>query len=183
MDDISVIKRCLEGEAEVFEVLVKRYHTQVLAVSLNFQKNLEDARDMVQETFLQAYANLNRFDTTRRFKPWLLAIAVKRNLDRIKKNRTILNYFLKKSQEMKQDIATRKKDLHESDLFYPLLQSLSSRERLALILKMEEGYSAREIGEILSCSEATARVHVFNAKRKIKRTLDKMGNPTETKKE
>ena len=69
---------------------------------------------------------------------------------------------------------TRKRGLAESEFFSPLLKQLKPRERLALMLKMEENFSAREIAEVLNCSESTARVHVFNAKRKIRRILDGM---------
>ena len=172
MDEKSVINQCLRGDANAFEILVRKYQSQVYAISLNFLKNRDEAKDMTQETFLQAFANLDRFDLERSFKTWLFSIAVKRNLDRLKKNRSILNYFKKKSLEIKHDLTVRKRGLEESEFFSPLLKQLKPRERLALLLKMEENFSAREIAEVLDCSESTARVHVFNAKQKIKQMVD-----------
>lgn len=53
-----------------------------------------------------------------------------------------------------------------------LLQSLSPRERAALCLWANEGYSAKDISEVLACSASTARVYLFNARRKIKALLE-----------
>ncbi len=54
-----------------------------------------------------------------------------------------------------------------------LLEILSPRERTALCLWANEGYAAKDIAEVLSCSASTARVYLFNARRKIKTLLEK----------
>jgi len=53
-----------------------------------------------------------------------------------------------------------------------LLETLSPRERTALCLWANEGYTAKDIAEVLSCSASTARVYLFNARRKIKALLE-----------
>lgn len=53
-----------------------------------------------------------------------------------------------------------------------LLEVLSPRERAALCLWANEGYAAKDIAEVLSCSASTARVYLFNARRKIKALLE-----------
>ncbi len=53
-----------------------------------------------------------------------------------------------------------------------LLRGLSPRERTALCLWANEGYTARDISEVLACSASTARVHLYNARRKIKHLLE-----------
>jgi RNA polymerase sigma factor (sigma-70 family) len=63
--------------------------------------------------------------------------------------------------------------IEESPLFYPLLKVLNAKERSALSLKLNENYSAREIAEILKCSENTVRVHLYRARRKLKTELQK----------
>ena len=60
----------------------------------------------------------------------------------------------------------------ESAVLVPLLEKLTAKERLALSLSMNEGYAAAEIAGILHCAESTARVHLFNAKRKLRKGLE-----------
>ncbi len=73
------------------------------------------------------------------------------------------------------DLAEQARDPHPADpapLPSKLLESLSPRERTALCLWANEGYTAKDISEVLACSASTARVYLFNARRKIKALLE-----------
>ncbi len=61
----------------------------------------------------------------------------------------------------------------ESAVLSPLLKKLTVKERLALSLSVNEEYTAAEIAEVLQCAESTARVHLFNAKRKLRKGLER----------
>jgi DNA-directed RNA polymerase specialized sigma24 family protein len=58
------------------------------------------------------------------------------------------------------------------NLPFKLLEVLKAKERTALCLWANEGYTAREIGKVLCCSASTARVHLFQARKKIKKRLE-----------
>lgn len=174
--ETQLIESCLQGKRGDFEPLVNMYQRNVLALAINVTGSHDDALDIVQDTFVQAYSNLHRFDTGRNFKSWLLGIAVKRCLDLLRKRKSILNAFLKHSKDFKEQrehVYLKNKTLQDSELFSPLLKQLKKKERVALILKLNEGYSAQEIGAVLGCSESTARVHLFNAKNRLKKLLTK----------
>jgi RNA polymerase sigma-70 factor (ECF subfamily) len=173
-DELKLIESCLQGNRVDFETLVKKYGNNVMALAVNITGNHDDALDAVQETFVQAYSNLDRFDRRRKFKTWLLGIAVKRCLDILRKRKSFLNYFLKHSndfQEERERAYMKNKSLEDSELFLPLLKKIKEKERVAIVLKVNEGYSAREIGTVLNCSESTVRVHLFNARRRLKKLL------------
>ena len=145
----------------------------MIALAINILGDHDDSLDIVQETFVQAFTNLHRFDTQRNFKSWLLGIAAKRCLDHLKKQRSFLNYFLKQPRQFHLDanLTIDSKTIEESETFYPLLKKMKTNERIALLLKINENYSAKEIADVLHCSESTARVHLFNAKQKLKKEL------------
>ncbi|MCP5046222.1 MAG: sigma-70 family RNA polymerase sigma factor [bacterium] len=169
-DERTIIRNCLAGHAEPFETLVTRYESHVKALAWNISGNPEDAMEISQDTFLQAFQNLHRFDPEKNFKNWLLGITVKRSIDKLRKRKTFLNFFARYAQETplsKQEI----RPIEESHIFHPLLNRLNHRERIALSLQMNENYSAGEIGEILNCSDNSVRVILFKAKRKLKREL------------
>jgi RNA polymerase sigma-70 factor (ECF subfamily) len=170
-DETKIIEMCLQGNRSAFEDLVKKYQSHVIALSINILGCRDEALDVAQETFVRAYVHLNRFDPERKFKTWVLSIAAKRCLDHLKKRKSILNYFLKQTREFRLDAGGGYKSLEESEIFSPLLKRMKDKERVALLLKMNENYSAAEIANVLDCSENTARVHLFNAKQKLKKAL------------
>jgi RNA polymerase sigma-70 factor (ECF subfamily) len=74
MDDAAVIRTCLAGEREAFRLLVERYQREALGHALALLGHQEDARDAVQEAFLDAFRSLARFEPTRPFYPWLYVL-------------------------------------------------------------------------------------------------------------
>ncbi|MCP4146809.1 MAG: sigma-70 family RNA polymerase sigma factor, partial [bacterium] len=157
-----------------FEKLVHAYQSHVIALSVNILGNYDEALDSTQDTFVQAYVNLNRFDRERKFKSWLLSIAAKRCLDSLRKKKSIRNYFIKQTKEFhphSHDSYRHFKPVEESEIFFPLLKKMKDNERVAVLLKVNENYSAKEIADVLNCSESTARVHLFNGKQKLKKAL------------
>jgi RNA polymerase sigma-70 factor (ECF subfamily) len=169
-EEKSIIRKCLDGNRDVFEVLVNRYEAHVKTLAWNITGNPEDAVEVSQEAFLQAFKNLHRCDLNKNFKNWLLGITFKRSIDRIRKQKSFRNFFNRYVQVApmkKEEITT----IEESAIFHPLLKKLKERERTALSLQMNENYSAREIGGILNCSENAVRITLFRAKKKLKKEL------------
>lgn len=171
IQDNVIIEKSLQGDPEAFAGLVKKYQASLIALAWNILGDPDDARDIAQESFLQAYTHLERFDINRSFKTWLFSIAVKRSIDRTRKKKSFLKYFNLQTKEMNPGVEERGKSIEDSELFYPLLKKLNQKERTAISLKVNEGYSAREIGEVIKCSENTARVHLFNARKKLKELI------------
>lgn len=169
-EEKTIIRKCLDGNRDVFEVLVNRYETHVKTLAWNITGNPEDAIEVSQEAFLQAFKNLHRCDLNKNFKNWLLGITFKRSIDRIRKQKSFWNFFNRYVQVAplkKEEITT----IEESAIFHPLLKKLNEKERTALSLQMNENYSAREIGGILNCSENAVRITLFRAKKKLKKEL------------
>ena len=78
MQDAEAIALCLAGDASAYAALVAAHGDVLVGVLRSLLGNLEDARDLAQETFVRAYQNLHRYDRGRPFRPWLLRIG--RNL-------------------------------------------------------------------------------------------------------
>jgi RNA polymerase sigma-70 factor (ECF subfamily) len=175
MEDSDIISRCLSGETEAFEMLVMKYQTNLLSLTWSILGNKEEAKDVTQEAFIQAFSSLNRFDRTRSFKNWLFSIACKRCLDRKRKEKSLINFIKKARREeqtsdMKED---KKRNIEDSELFSPVLSKLNNKEQIAISLRVNEGYSAKEIAQTLDCAESTARVYLFNAKRKLRKFFER----------
>ena len=175
MDDREIVARCLGGAAGAEAALVRAYGPLVLAVALNVLGNREDAEDVCQETFIQVFRNLGRYDAGRSFKTWLLTIVYRRSLDMIRKRRRFAEFAQRARSEpsaLARDPAPGPGLGDPRPLPSHLLADLSPKERTALCLWANEGYTARDIAEVLGCSAGTARVTLFNARRKVKVLLE-----------
>jgi RNA polymerase sigma-70 factor (ECF subfamily) len=173
MDEQEIIRGCLRGSPDSNRAMFDSYGKLVMAVALNVTGNREDAEDVCQETFIQVFRHLDRYDPERNFKTWLLTIVYRRSLDMIKKKRRFSEFSARARFEPA--VAGRGGDPHPDGpppLPSSLLKDLSPRERTALCLWANEGCTARDISEVLECSASTARVYLFNARRKIKALLE-----------
>jgi RNA polymerase sigma-70 factor (ECF subfamily) len=173
MDEREMVSACLMRRAGAYQRMVETQGPLVLAVALNILGNREDAEDVFQETFIQVFRNLDRYDPTRSFKTWLLTIVYRRSLDMIRKKRRFSEFTVRAKHEPAL-AATNPGPVpgNSGPLPSRFLRGLSPKERTALCLWANEGYTARDISGVLGCSASTARVTLFNARRKIKMLLE-----------
>lgn len=174
MDEKQLIKSCLRGGTEEFKRIVDIYAAPAMALAMNILRNREDAEDACQETFLQVYRHLDRLDLRKDFKNWLYTVIYRRCLDQIRRRRRAFRLFQKMKGEPSLSVnkipsnAPGELPLHEN-----ILRHLTARERAALWLWANEDLPSEEIAEVLKCSSSTARVYLFNARRKIKALMEK----------
>jgi len=174
MSESEIIAACLRGAEEDFKFLVDLYHGSLLAAAVNILGNREDAEDVCQETFVQVYRNLSRFDQARSFKNWIFTILYRRSLDLLKKKRRFRSAFARAKYEVFPTGAVIPGNpCGKPGLSRKFLEHLSPKERTALTLWANEGFTAAEISEVLRCSASTARVFLYNARKKIKALLEK----------
>jgi RNA polymerase sigma-70 factor (ECF subfamily) len=174
MNDSQLVSICLQGEVDEFKKIVGKYRGKVMALALNILGNYEDAEDACQDSFIQAYRNLDRFDTRKSFSNWLFSILYNRCFDQLRKRSRFYNFF----KRVKSDPSFHSVDLGSNQssaqpLSQSILRELSPKERTVLFLWAEEGYTSEEIASVLRCSSSTVRVHLFKARKKIKSILEK----------
>src|SRR3984893_3278117 len=81
LNDAWLVERARHGDHQAFAVLVRRYERKLIRVLTRLVREPEQARDLAQETFWRVYTRLDRFDTARRFGPWLFRVGVNAGLD------------------------------------------------------------------------------------------------------
>lgn len=173
MDDERIVSSCLAGRREAFELLVKKYQAPILHLAWRILGDEDEAKDAAQDTFVQAFNNLQRFDRNMSFKSWIYSIACKRCIDRKRKEKSRWNFLQKVIRE--RPLYTKDEDrtyrIQDSGDLYRVLKKLSARERVAITLKVNDACSAAEIAKVLGCAEGTARVYLFNARKKLRKML------------
>jgi RNA polymerase sigma-70 factor (ECF subfamily) len=173
MDERGMVGDCLAGRAGAYRRLTEAFGPLVMSVALNVLGNREDAEDVFQETFIQVFRNLGRYDPDRSFKTWLLTIVYRRSLDVIRKKRRFSDFAARARFEPAVTAGNPGPGRDgRGPLPSRLLEKLSPKERTALCLWANEGYTARDISGVLGCSAGTVRVLLFNARRKIKALME-----------
>lgn len=175
MDEKEIISRCMKGDGKAFEMVVNRYQSQLLHFTWSILGDKDEAKDVTQDSFMKSYFRLNNFDPQRSFKTWLFTIAYNLCMDKIRERQSRIRLIqkVKSEQNLSRQLENPEKRLEDSEHILLILERLNTKERTALSLKLNEGYLAREIAEILGCKESTVRVYILNAKRKLMKYLEK----------
>jgi RNA polymerase sigma-70 factor (ECF subfamily) len=167
-------------DPEGFENIVREYRPPAMALALNVLGNREDAEDACQDTFVSAYHSLESHPIPASLKSWILTILYRRCLDILRRRQRSIRLAHRVQTELPRRISNpgvppnnRASPTKKLALSQSVLQALTEKERLAISLWANEDYSAPEIAGILGCSQATARVHLFRARRKIKTIVEK----------
>jgi RNA polymerase sigma-70 factor (ECF subfamily) len=151
---------------------VRRYLRKALAVALEYMRTLEDAEDVVQDTFGRVLENLQRYDPARRFEPWFFTIL--RNTARNAARFRQLRQHEQLAAEHASDAAGPFEQASRSELQQRIdaaLDALPMMQRACFRLCTVEGLTSAEAGRALGLAESTVRVHVYKAKRVLQERL------------
>jgi RNA polymerase sigma-70 factor (ECF subfamily) len=184
MNDYSLVERANEGDLDSFAALVIKYEQRVYRLSLGVLKHHEDAEDVTQETFIQAFRALPGFRGDALFYTWLYRIALNKALSRRAQQRLWATHFRTDGDdackaETLGDSLTQA-DCPSAQIEYK--QALQTIERIltempeqfadALILRVVEGLSYEEISDARAMSVNTVRTRIFRAREFLANRMD-----------
>lgn len=182
--DAVAVARARGGDSEAFRLLVERHSRSVYKVAYRVTGNADDAEDVVQETFLKAYRQLDRFEERSTFGTWLHRIAWNCSVD-------LLRARPKREQAEEADTLEQLGSTHAtvtgsvapsperlmasvqvSDRVKEAMSRLSPLERAAFVMRHYEGRSIDEISRALEIRENAAKHSIFRAVRKMRVALE-----------
>src|SRR5262245_34997616 len=180
-DRTSVARAC-DGDSEAFRSLVERHSRYVFSVAYRLTGSMEDAEDIVQNTFLKAYKQLSRFEARADFRTWLHRITVNCSIDLVR---------TRPHREIAQDLdefeaagGMPPTDGHlpgperlllsaeVRDRLREGMAQLTASERAAFTLRHVEGMSIREVAAAMGLKTEAAKNSIFRAVRKMRLALE-----------
>ncbi len=179
-DDRRLIAECLGGRSAAFGELVRRYQDRLYNSIYRVVDNAEDAHDVVQEAFLNAYQSLNSFKGDAEFFTWLYRIAFNTAIS-LKRKRRVL-YRLEWGSEDKPSLepidesafcspGSNLERTEEEAVLQGALNRLSPEHRAVLVLKELEGQRYEDIAEILGVPIGTIRSRLHRARIELRDLL------------
>jgi RNA polymerase sigma-70 factor (ECF subfamily) len=176
------LARVRAGDDQAFGRLVAAYGPRLYRLAYRMTGNVQDAEDVVQETFLRAYRRLGRFEARASVATWLHRIAVNCAVDVLRTRRDAAWPRAEAAAEQDgrpAEPAARDADPDRLALGAELrarvaaaLDQLSPQERAAFVLRHFEGWSIAEIGRALNLRASATKHSIFRAVRKLRSALE-----------
>ena len=178
-DEDALIESALAGNSSSFELLVTRYQDRLYTAMISVVGSADEAEDVVQETFIQAYLKLNTFQRNSRFFTWVYRIAFNYALARRRRHRGHMS--LDESREISGAEPTSRVESPDArmsrsedvSLVHQALAQLSEDHRSILVLREMEDMAYEEIADVLHISIGTVRSRLNRARSSLKQQLEK----------
>jgi len=188
MSESEVIKLILQGDKEKFRILVEQYQQMVFRTCMGFLHNKDDADDLTQDVFIQAYLSLPHFKGGSAFSTWLYRIAVNASLNKIRKSPLKLifqrfeniagsknekeTYPSVSVEEDPENILIRQEHI---EWVKRSLDTLPENQHTAIVLSRYDDLSQKEIAEIMDTTEGAVEALLQRAKKNLREKLSAHG--------
>ena len=185
-DEAALIQRAQAGDAQAFEMLVRRHQQQVYAVALRMLGDAGEAEEVAQDAFVRAYRSLSGFRREAKLSTWLVSITMNlcRNQRRwwARRKRVIAASIDAPDPETgapgmdvadpapDASVTAQRKD--QARLVLAALQGLSAMDREVIVLRDLQGHSYEEIARIAKCQVGTVKSRLSRARWQLRTLLD-----------
>ena len=180
--DQHYIDRILQGETNLFAMLVDRYKDMIFTLAIKMVKNREEAEEVAQDTFIKIYSSLIKFKGDSKFSTWIYKIAYNTCLDRLKKNKKedlniSIDEFSAHLIKTMDNALSALEDKERKQTIQNCLNLLPSDENFLLTLFYFEDQSLEEIGKIMNINANNVKVKLFRSRQKLAVILKKQLEP------
>jgi RNA polymerase sigma factor (sigma-70 family) len=171
MTEEAILKGCLQNDPAAQKELYNRYSPKMLSVCYRFAHNREDAEDMLQEGFIKIFSQMHTFGNRGAFEGWVRRIIVHTCINILKKNKKFnesVDLIHATGAMIREDSVP---SIVQAKQIVECIRMLPIGYRTVLNLYAIEGYSHREIGDMLDIEESTSRSQYTRAKAMLEEIL------------
>jgi RNA polymerase sigma-70 factor (ECF subfamily) len=180
--DAAIVEQVRAGNVDAFRDLVDRHSRTVFNLAYRMTGNEHDAQDVVQETFMKAFQQLERFESRASVGTWLHRIGINCALDILRGRKTRQEVSDPSDLETVQIMNSLSSDepspdsqAHDREVRKHVIEAmdcLTPNERAAFVLRHFRDVPIREIGITLGLKESATKVTIFRAVQKLRRSLE-----------
>jgi RNA polymerase sigma-70 factor, ECF subfamily len=176
LDDANLAKQAVEGDGRAFSEIVRRYQGPIYNTCFRYL-GVRDAEDAAQETFIRAFTHRESFDTSRAMMPWLITIARRLCLDRIRQRKR--ETFTEDEKTVIADVSPGADESiasrQELDIVNEGLKQLPEGQREAVALYHIDGLPYKEVAEILDVPIGTVMTWLHRGRTKLRELVEAKG--------
>lgn len=181
LEDDHYVKKAISGDQEAFRILMNKYQKPLYYHIVKMVKNHEQIEDIIQESFVKAFSNLDSYNTNYAFSTWLYRITTNHTIDYLRKRKlqtTSINEPVRaKDGEMQFQIVgnaeTDRKIIRKErkKIVSDAIQNLPEKYREVIQMRHLEEMSYQEISEELDLPLGTVKAHIFRAREMLYKAL------------
>lgn len=179
---MEVIHKVVNGDIKLYEILIRRYNSFLYKIGRAYHYNHQDTEDLMQETYISAYKNLNKFENRASFKTWFTRIMLNQcyhkkhklsfqrevSSDDLQNNKTNIMF----QQTINNQNITLNKELGR--VLENAIHEIPEDYRIVFTLRELNGLSIAETSECLNISESNVKVRLSRAKSMLRKEIEKM---------
>lgn len=165
----QLIDNCKKKHAKAQEKLYKRYASSLFSVCLKYASSYADAEDILQDTFIIIFDKISQYKNQGSFEGWLKRIAINTALQRYRKA-GVLN-LINEENVSEVDVEVEEESV-PLDFLLQIIQELPDRYRMVFNLYVLDGYSHKEISDLLEISEGTSKSNLARARKILKNKIE-----------
>ncbi len=165
----KLIEDCKKQDRKAQERLYHNYSGKFFTLCLKYSSNYEQAKDNLQDGFIKIFENIGQYKGKGSFEGWMTRVIINTSLKGYH-NRTIF-LTIKEEEIANPDIEIELEDL-SVDFLIQIIQELPERYRLVFNLYAMEGFSHKEIAQMLKISEGTSKSNLSRARLKLKERIE-----------
>jgi RNA polymerase sigma-70 factor (ECF subfamily) len=184
MTENEIIRLILQGDKDKFRMLVEQYQQMVFRTCMGFLHNKDDADDLTQDVFIQAFQSLRGFKREAAFSTWIYRIAVNASLNKVRKSSK--NFILQRLDSIFPSEKGKEISLPVTDGENPenilighehiewvrkMLDSLPEKQRTAFVLSKYDDMSQKKIAEIMNTTEGAVEALMQRARKNLREKL------------
>ena len=172
--DLQIVEGCIAGKRRSQSQLYKQLAPVMLGVCMRYCHNRVEAEDVLQEAFIKVFRNIKSLQKPAAVVGWVRSIMVNTALTHYKKNKIYHEEII--DDNIPDADYSEEENMNQVDpkILMELIQSLPEGYKMVLNLYVFEGYTHREIAEILEISENTSKSQLSKARKYIRKKLDAM---------
>ncbi len=169
----DIIEGCLAGDRKAQKMLYQMFSGKMYSVCLRYASDEDEANDMLQDGFIRVFQNLSAFRYQGSFEGWVRRIMINTALEKLRKNRNLRFLDEEEEGQIEQSEETVLERISADELI-SMIQQLTPRYRMVFNLYALEGYSHKEISEMLGISEGTSKSNLARARLILQERVKKM---------
>lgn len=186
LSDEELTKRSCDGDEFAFAELVRRYSPRVFSFVGKFFRQHSIIEEVAQEVFLRIFTQLRTFEHRGSFEGWLTRITINTCINQLRGTKKKAEMTFSALNQEEAEWVERKLNNfaanHSSDedrviavnLVNRVLETLSPEDRTVLTLIDAEGYSIKEVAEIMGWKESKVKIQAFRARRRMRQAIEKL---------
>ncbi|MES2587606.1 MAG: sigma-70 family RNA polymerase sigma factor [Bacteroidota bacterium] len=174
MDELTLINECIKGNSLAQKKLFEKFAPKMMFVCLRYCKDSADAEDVLQEGFIKVFTYLPKYKHEGSFEGWMRRVFVNTCLDFLRKEKQLSTTSSFEDVDYKITDDSLSSDNLEVEDLMKIISKLPKGYQIVFSLFAIEGYSHKEIAELLGISEDTSKSQYFRARTSLKSYLEKI---------